>query len=196
MVAILRWIAGTKVIFAVMIAVMVLGPMDAERIGDRWQVALPLLAWACHGARRQGSEFFLRYAVMFTAAHTAKRALGGTEVNMRPGGGREGFPSAHTSTAVLGASALAHECLKGKPLAQAFVIGAAAFTGASRIEAGKHDIWQVIAGALLGYGCDRALRRPTPLRARLARWIAALLRGIGVLVAMLRGRHHRPYPGE
>lgn len=152
---------------------LVLTERDAERYGDSLQVALPLLAWGCAAANGQGPEFFLRYVVMFSSAHGSKAALGEAEVNRRPDGGGKGMPSAHTSTAVLGASSLVHDCVKGNPAVQAAAILSAGFVGGSRIEAGKHDIWQVLAGALLGYGCDRALRRPSVLRRRIAAGLAA-----------------------
>ncbi len=178
MIAILRIFAMGKVVAALLAVAFLVGPWKAERIGDRWQIALPLIAWGCAGAKGAGSEFALRYAIMFTSAHAAKQGLGDAPFNMRPNGGDEGFPSAHTSTAVLGASSLLHDCLKGAPLVQAFVITTAAFTGASRIEAGKHDIWQVLAGALLGFFCERALRQPSPVRRRVRQAIRALSQGL------------------
>lgn len=183
--AILLWLTRAQVILAVLALVLLTAPSSALRWGDRFQVALPLLAWACAGNRGEGAEFALRYAVMFTLAHGTKRSLGEIPANTRPDGGRHGFPSAHTSTAVLGASRLAHDCLRGAPLAQAAVIGAAAFTGASRIEGQRHDIWQVMAGALLGYACDRALRRPSPLRARVAAALALARRHAGAALRLL-----------
>lgn len=171
---ILRGLARVQTVLAALALVVVVTPRSALRYGDNLQVALPLLAWACEGAAGRGREFFLRYAAMFTAAHGLKQGLGEAEINLRPSGRGEGFPSAHTSTAVLGASSLVHGCLGAAPLAQAVVIGAAAFVGASRIEGGRHDIWQVLAGAILGYGCDRGLRRPSPARRRAAAALGAL----------------------
>lgn len=69
-----------------------------------------------------------------------------------------GMPSAHTSTAVLGASPLAHGCLAGHPLAQGAVILGAGVVGVSRVETGWHSTAQVIWGAVLGWVCDRARR--------------------------------------
>jgi membrane-associated phospholipid phosphatase len=174
--AILCWMARAQVVIALLALVIALSPVRADRYGDRLQIALPLLAWACEGSRGAGSEFLARYAVMFTAAHGSKQALGDAPANRRPNGGGQGFPSAHTSTAVLGASALVHGCLQAAPLAQAAVIGAAAFVGASRIEAGAHDIWQVLAGALLGFAADRALRRPSAARRAVGGGAAAAFR--------------------
>jgi membrane-associated phospholipid phosphatase len=149
------------------------GPLLPERVGDRLQAALPLAAWGCEALSGRAGEYLVRYVVMFVAAHGSKQALGEAEVNQRPTGGLEGMPSAHTSTAVLGASSLAHGCLRGSLPGQAAAVLGAGFVGASRIEADQHDIWQVLAGALLGLGCDRALRRPSPLRRRAGAALAA-----------------------
>lgn len=144
----------------------------AESYGDALQVALPLLAWGCEAANGRAGEFFLRFLVMFTAAHGSKNLLGDAPINIRPTGNDEGMPSAHASAAVLGASALVHDCLRGNPVVQGAVIVSAAFVGSSRIEAEKHDIWQVLAGALLGLVCDRALRGPSAARRRVAALLA------------------------
>lgn len=181
---ILLVLSRAQVVVAILGLVIVTSPPSAVRYGDRLQVALPLLAWACAGSRSEGTEFFLRYTVMLVTAHASKAALGEAAINSRPDGGTKGFPSAHTSTAVLGASALVHECLRAVPLAQAAVIVSAAFVGASRIEGHKHDIWQVFAGALLGYGCDRMLRRRSPARA----WVARILGRTGATLAARAGR--------
>ena len=192
--AILRFVTRMQVLLGILALAVLLTPPQAERYGDRIQVVLPFLAWACAGNVGAGAEFVLRYGVMFTLAHATKRVLGDAPVNQRPGGGGKGFPSAHTSTAVLGASALVQTCLRNQPLAQGVVLLAAGFVGASRIEAGKHDIWQVLGGALLGWGCERALRRPSPQREQARRVVRALAdatgRGaravIGVALPVLR----------
>lgn len=172
---ILSILVRVQVIIALLAGVVVVTEPRADRYGDNLQIALPLLALLCEANANRGAEFLLRYGVMFTAAHASKRALGDADINQRPNGGGHGFPSAHTSTAVLGASALVHGCLRANPIAQAVVLVGAGFVGSSRIEAGAHDIWQVLAGALLGLTCDRALRRQTPARAR----VAAALRATG-----------------
>lgn len=162
------------VVIALLALTVATAPRAVERYGDRLQVALPMIAWGCEALNGHAAEYFLRYAVMFTVAHGTKDALGQASINMRPSGSDQGMPSAHTSTAVLGASSLLHECVAGQPIVQGVVLLAAGFTGASRISAGKHDIWQVLAGAILGWVCDRAFRRATPTR-----------QGIGRLFAMV-----------
>ncbi|MCX7646220.1 MAG: hypothetical protein N2Z62_13135, partial [Rhodobacteraceae bacterium] len=127
------------VVVAGLVLCLAVTERDAERYGDSLQVALPLIAWGCAAANGRGPEFFLRYAAMFAAAHGSKAGLAEAEVNRRPDGGGRGMPSAHTSTAVLGASSLVHDCVQGNPAVQAAVILSAAFVGGSRIEAQRHD---------------------------------------------------------
>ncbi|RMH43093.1 MAG: phosphatase PAP2 family protein [Alphaproteobacteria bacterium] len=162
------------IVLVVIALVVATTERSAERYGDRLQVALPLMAWGCEALNGHAAEYLLRYVVMFTAAHGSKRLLGDAPFNIRPDGGGHGMPSAHTSTAVLGASSLVQECLVGHPFVQGVTIISAGFVGASRIEAERHDIWQVLAGALLGWGVDRAFRRSGRGRRAAARALRAL----------------------
>jgi membrane-associated phospholipid phosphatase len=177
--AILLWISRVQTLAAVLIAVILSSPPHAGRLGDRLQVALPLLAWACAGSQRQGHDFFLRYVAMFTVAHGTKLALGDMPINQRPRGDDRGFPSAHTSTAALGASRLVSDCLRGHPVMQGAVVLSAAFVGGSRVMVNAHDMAQVLAGVVLGIACDRLRRRraATPPWRHLFAGIALFLRG-------------------
>ncbi len=163
-------------------ATLLLTEPSTRRYGDNLQIILPVLAWGCAATSGNGRDFALRFASMFTVAHASKSLLGDMELNQRPSGGGHGFPSAHTGAAALGASSLVHDCLKGSAGAQAVVVLAAGFVGASRIEVGAHDIWQVTAGAILGWAADRALRRDS--RAR--RGVVALLGWAGTLLWRVR----------
>jgi membrane-associated phospholipid phosphatase len=136
----------------------------ARRYGDRLQGVLPTLAWGCAALNRSGSEFAARFVGMMVVVHGTKNILGDAEINERPNGRAEGFPSGHTAAAAIGASALVHQCIAAHPVAKGVVIMSAAFVGASRIDAGKHNIWQVLAGGLLGWAFDRGLRRQSRLR--------------------------------
>jgi hypothetical protein len=169
-----RRIARVHVVLAVLVFAALNGPGNPRQIGDRLQIALPSIAFACSVLNGSGGEFALRFATMMIAAHGSKHALGQAPINIRPDGGDLGFPSAHTSASVLGASSLVHDCVTGNPVAKALILISAGFVGASRIESDRHDIWQVLAGALLGWGCDRALRRESPARRRVAGWFAGM----------------------
>ena len=140
----------------------------AESYGDTLQVVLPLAAWGCSAVNGDALEYAGRFAVMWVTVRFAKLTLP-DGLAERPHGGREGFPSGHTSSAAFGASALVFSCLGDAPVMKTAVVFAAAFTGASRLEVRAHDIWQVLAGAIWAVACERLLRRPGPLRERVAR---------------------------
>lgn len=166
-------------VVALLALALVMGPLRAERLGDRLQVALPLIGWGCAAMNGGAVEYAGRFLLLEIGIHGTKRALGDAAINQRPAGGGKGMPSGHTAAASFGASALAHDCVKGHPVARGAAIIAAAFTGSSRIEAGAHSIWQVLLGALWGLFCDRALRRNRRMR-------GAVSRGFGALGAPLR----------
>lgn len=169
-----RRITRVHVVLAVLVFAVLNGPGNPRQIGDRLQIALPSIAFACSVLNGSGGEYALRFATMMIAAHGSKHALGQAPINIRPDGGDLGFPSAHTSAAVIGASSIVHDCVTGNPVAKALIVISAGFVGASRIDSDRHDIWQVLAGALLGWGCDRALRRDGPARRRVAGWFSGL----------------------
>lgn len=181
--------ARDGVVLAGLLAVLLMSGPLAERWGDRFQIALPLLGLGCTVLTGGTGEYLARFAVMELAVHGTKQGLGAVPINQRPGGGLQGFPSGHTAAATFGASALLHECIRSSLPVQAAVVIAAGFTGASRIEAERHTIWQVLAGVLVGWLTERAfraggrqaLRRLSGWAARCwpgalpGRWIAARL---------------------
>ena len=140
-------------------ATLVLTERTVRRYADNLQIALPLLAWGCSATAGGGKEFAKRFFAMLAVAHRSKALLGAAPLNQHPSGGEEGFPSAHTAAAALGASALVNSCLRESPVPLSVVLVSSAFVGGSWIEVGAHSIWQVRAGGLLGWGADRVLRR-------------------------------------
>lgn len=170
----MRWLANRWKALAVLgglALTFAISDKDAERLGDNYQYALPLMALACAATNGQAQDFMFRYVVQLGLVHGPKNYLGDAAINVRPNGNLKGMPSGHTATATLGASNLVHECIKGSPVVQGAVILSAAFVGSSRIEAGAHTIWQVLAGALVGWLSDRAFRRLSPLG-----WLRRLFR--------------------
>lgn len=148
-------------------------PRGVEKIGDNLQIALPMLGWGCSIINGQGLDYFIRFVTLEIFIHGSKQGLGEAEINRRPNGGLEGFPSGHTSAASFGASNLVYQCVTKNHWVQGAVLISAAFVGGSRVEANKHDMWQVLAGFFLGWLVDRLFRRrPGPLK-RLVRYIAA-----------------------
>lgn len=152
-----------RAVLAVLILTFAISEKEPEKLGDAYQIALPLIALGCSLTNGQAIDFTLRYVVQLGLVHGPKNALGDAQINHRPNGDLRGMPSGHTATAVLGASNIVHECFTGHPAAKAAVIVTAGFVGGSRIEAEAHNIWQVLAGVLVGWGVDRAFRRRSPL---------------------------------
>lgn len=170
----LTLVRRVQIVFAVLGVIAVTAP-SPERLGDRYQVALPILALGCEVANGSGLEYVGRYVVMFIGVHGSKQALGSTPINHRPKGGLEGFPSGHMATATFGATSLIQSCVTKAPVAQIAVALAAGYTGGSRIETRWHTLTQVIAGAIWGIICSMAFRKDTAAR----RSIAAVLARMG-----------------
>jgi len=164
----------TRAVFLALILAFSLSSKKIEKLGDTYQIVLPVLALGCSAVNGQAVDFFVRYWVQWGVVHGSKNALGEAKINERPNGKYRGMPSGHTATAVLGASNLVHECLTGSPWVKGVVILTAGFVGGSRIEAEAHTIWQVLAGALVGWLTDRAFRRASPLECarQVGRWLA------------------------
>ena len=134
-----------------LVVVLICSDRSAERLGDNLQIALPLMGLGCAMAQGQGVQYFGRYLVLEAGIKIPKYALGNAEINLRPNGRDRGFPSGHTAAASFGAAGLVKSCLQASPVGQSIAILGAGFTGTSRVEAGKHTIWQVLAGALWGW---------------------------------------------
>lgn len=147
-----------RLVLAALALTIALTPPSAERLGDRLQVVLPVLGLGCAVANGTWLEYAARFGLLEGAVHGTKALTDGTQLGTRPDGGGKGFPSGHTAAATFGASALVHTCLRRHPVAAGAAVISAAFTGASRIEAQRHDIWQVLAGWLLGWAVERGFR--------------------------------------
>lgn len=167
----LTLVRKVQIIFAVLGLIAITAP-SPERLGDRYQVALPILALGCEVINGSGLEYVGRYAVMFVGMHGTKRALGLNPINHRPKGGLEGFPSGHTATATFGAASLMQSCVTKAPVAQIAVALAAGYTGGSRLEARWHTLTQVMAGAIWGILCSMAFRKDTSARRSIAAGLA------------------------
>jgi membrane-associated phospholipid phosphatase len=118
--------------------------------GTALEVALPLGAAACALRQHRLASYASGFLAQTAIAQGLKHGLGDAEINQRPNGQSNGFPSGHTAAAASGATDLAVHCAPGN---RAVAIGAAAaviLVGASRMHAGEHDALQVVAGAALG----------------------------------------------
>jgi membrane-associated phospholipid phosphatase len=142
---------GLRGMLVFVIVVALLTGRDPEKLGDSFQIALPVLALGCALADGSAVRLVGRYLLLEAFIKTPKATLGRHPINIRPDGDNRGFPSGHTAVSVFGTTALVQSCLKNSPSAQAVAIIAGGFVGASRIESDRHNIWQVPAGALLGW---------------------------------------------
>ena len=148
-----------RAVIVALVLTFAISDKESEKLGDAYQIALPVIALGCSLTNGQALDFAARYVIHWSIVHGSKNALGKADINQRPNGKYRGMPSGHTATAVFGASNLVHECVTKTPLVQGLIILTAGFVGGSRIEAEAHSIWQVMVGALVGWGSDRAFRR-------------------------------------
>jgi membrane-associated phospholipid phosphatase len=171
-----RFGTSADAVIAVLLALTVLATVpDNRRIGSALQVALPLIALGCAATRGKAVESLGRFAGLQVGVKGSKELLGDAMISQRPDGGNRGFPSGHTAVATFGAAQVIRHCAPLHPVTKAAAVAAAAFTGGSRIESGRHSLWQAMAGAVWGWA------------------IACLplggIRGAGRWISRVRGRH-------
>jgi hypothetical protein len=129
----------------------------SEQTGDALQIVLPVVALGSTFIYKSDDhptcQFVKAYALSLSTTYLLKYAINKT----RPNGGQYGFPSGHTTSAFTGAAFLQRRYgLKiGIP---AYIL--AGYVGFSRIEANKHDVWDVLAGASIGIGSNLLFTRP------------------------------------
>lgn len=156
---------------ATLVLCVALAAPDNRRIGTALHIALPLAALACATLQGRPASAIGRFTVVAVGINLPKRSLGEHPINRRPDGGGRGFPSAHTAAATFGAVHLLYHCASLHPLTKGILLIGAAVAGGSRIEAGRHTLWQTIAGAALGWAAAAlpwTLRRKQALvRARM-----------------------------
>lgn len=133
-----------------LLAVLVTVP-DNRRMGSALQVILPLIALGCAATRGETFESLGRFIVLQIGIKGPKYLIGERPISLRPDGGQNGFPSGHTAVATFGAVQMIKHCSALHPVTKAAGIAAAAFTGGSRIESGRHSLWQTMAGAVWGW---------------------------------------------
>ena len=124
---------------------------DNRRLGSALQVVLPLVALGCAAARGKTVESLGRFAVLQAGVKGSKHLFGEIPISHRPDGSTKGFPSGHTAVATFGAAQMIRHCAPLHPVTNAAALAAAAFTGGSRIESGRHSLWQTMAGAVWGW---------------------------------------------
>ncbi|MDK3017090.1 phosphatase PAP2 family protein [Pseudodonghicola flavimaris] len=198
---------GVYIMMAIVMVAFGLSDRKLEHIGDNVQIAVPLAGLACAAATGDGVRYFGRFLLLSSTYNTSKRLLGEAPINIRPNGGTAGFPSGHTAATVFGASWLVNSCLTENRVAKGIAILSAGFVGGSRIAVGAHNIWQVLAGAVLGWmvQClalvwfDRLFSRGLAGAGRLIRLGAqtlyrALRQGLAQIDPATRQRVRQPVP--
>jgi membrane-associated phospholipid phosphatase len=156
------------------LAVLVTVP-DNRRLGSALQVVLPLVALGCAASRGETVGTVGRFVVLQVGIKGPKSLIGESGISQRPDGGNRGFPSGHTAVATFGAVQTLKHCAALHPVTRAAAVAAAAVTGGSRIESGRHSLWQTLAGAMWGWAVASL-----PL---------AGLKGAGRWIHRRRGRH-------
>ncbi|MBT8183988.1 MAG: phosphatase PAP2 family protein [Eudoraea sp.] len=128
-----------------------------ERVGDVLLFAIPATAFGSSLVigDQEGTWQFTKGLLLNQAI-----TLGLKEIINKPrphDNGDNAFPSGHTSTAFQGASFIQKRYgWKYGVLAYAL----AGFTGFSRIQANRHDAWDVLAGAAVGIGSTYLFTTP------------------------------------
>lgn len=121
-----------------------------ETAGDVLKYALPTAAAVCAYSQDRLASYATGFGIMYLGVEGLKHGLGDSNINERPNGGSQGFPSGHTAAAASGATDLALHCKPGNPWVAAAGGAAVVLVGASRIDADEHDLLQVLAGAAIG----------------------------------------------
>ena len=130
---------------------------DYEKLGDNLQIALPVSAFAStfiwRDNQKAQSQFIKTMVTSFILTHGLKILIN----KERPNGGDYSFPSGHTSAAFTGAAFIERRygCKVGVP---AYLL--ASFVGWSRVNANKHDYWDVLGGIIIGYGSAYIFAKP------------------------------------
>jgi len=128
-----------------------------EKLGDNLQIALPVSAFAStfiwKDNQKAQSQFIKTMGTSFIVTHGLKILIN----KERPNGGDYSFPSGHTSAAFTGA-AFIEKRYGYKVGVPAYLL--ASFVGWSRVNANKHDYWDVLGGIIIGYGSAYIFAKP------------------------------------
>ncbi len=130
---------------------------NMEISGDVIQLALPAIAFGSTFIYKSDDkphwQFLKTYALATLITHGLKPLIN----ESRPNGGQYSFPSGHTTSAFAGAAFLQmrYGWKIGIP---AYLL--AGYVGHTRVQADKHYIWDVAAGAAIGIGSALIFVKP------------------------------------
>jgi len=144
------WPNAAASIFIFLSAAFISTPVVAsdttETAGDYLQHIIPAVAYGSTFYMEDPDgrmQFYKSFFTNFAATHALKHLID----KKRPNGSGLGFPSGHTSASFQGASFI-HKRYGWKYSIPAYA--AATFVGYSRVEADRHYVIDVVAGAALG----------------------------------------------
>ncbi|HYP66702.1 MAG TPA: phosphatase PAP2 family protein [Thiobacillaceae bacterium] len=121
---------------------------STEKAGDVLQIAIPAAGLAGTLFYEKGWDGTVQFAESLATSQVIAEILKDVVHERRPNGGCcKSFPSGHTTAAFMGATFI-HERYGLEYAIPAYV--AATFVGYSRVEAKKHYVHDVAAGAALG----------------------------------------------
>ena len=142
-----------KIIFLLMllISTAVKAGADMEKIGDYVQVMIPAYAFGLtmneNDENHEGPKQFLKaFISMQLTVETLKKLTEEKRPDYEEGDKKDSFPSGHTASAFLGASFI-HKRYGIKSAIVPYTL--ASLVGYTRIQADKHHVNDVLAGALL-----------------------------------------------
>lgn len=128
-----------------------------EKSGDVLAAALPTAALATTFIFKNGDKGTVQFAGAMATSLAVTFGLKYLIDKPRPNGERYSFPSGHTSSAFTGAAFLQRR-FGWKVGAPAYAV--ASYVGYTRIQARKHDIYDVVAGAAIGVGSVYLFTKP------------------------------------
>ena len=119
-----------------------------EKNGDALQLLIPAVGLGSAIFYEQGNEGIVQFSKAFAASQLFTESLKITIHKSRPNGDCcKSFPSGHTSAAFMGAGFI-HKRYGWEYAVPAYI--GATYVGYSRVQAHKHYVEDVVAGALIG----------------------------------------------
>ncbi len=119
-----------------------------EKNGDVLQILIPALGFGGTFFYEEGNEGMIQFAKSLAVSQLVTEGLKSATHKRRPNGGCcRSFPSGHTSAAFMGAGFI-HKRYSLKYAIPAYI--GATYVGYSRVQADKHYVVDVVAGALVG----------------------------------------------
>ena len=131
--------------------------INNEKAGDIIQIILPVSAFASTFIwdRKQHAslQFVKAMGTSFILTHSLKILIN----KKRPNEGDYSFPSGHTSAAFTGAAFIERRYGWKYGVPSYFL---ASYVGWSRVDANKHDYWDVLGGVIIGVGASYIFTSP------------------------------------